>query len=385
MASTRRRPEATPGADRAVTARGAVVSALLLAGAVSCGSPPVLVAPSIREAPAPDTLPAASPVTAHARPAPAPPSAHVEPTGCRFAGPTTDPIAVSFDGRRPDATFGIARSPADVELVLGQSASASSVTFDVFGLRLDAQVPENGVGLHARAPLALAGVYDPDEWTPLRWSVRQGLVVRVEAGKVVARVPLEKEVACGDVGLGVVKTPPRPLPKVAYLARGASRLLLSAQPGEAPAVELPADAVVSVHGTKRDQAEISYEEDGVWHGWTPTKALVRVKEAPVVGYGVGSGRMRTERFPGVTCPEALPLYVRKSGAASALARVGTVRARAHVALAEPTEEPLRALLAEQRADTTAKGELRLREGFELAVDRDASRACVSEAVSAPVR
>jgi hypothetical protein len=332
------------------------------------------------------------------------PSAHVEPSGCSWSGVPSEPIVLAYDGARKDAIFGFARVRGPARLATGTEDAPASAEFGVFGLHFDLQVPEGGFKLHATKPLGLLGVYDPAPYVALLWTREGGLTVIAKGfdprdGGITALRPLERAVSCEDVSIerrGVI--PRRDLARARGFAQGKrrgrdgerERLPLSATDGrngdgEAVAL-LPAGAVVRVHGVSGAMTEVSYDEAGLWHGFVPTSALTPKKSDLGLGYGTGSGGVRApKRLPGMQCRQDLPLFVRKTGETKPLARVGAVRAGAHVAF-EPVAEvesdddadPMLVLSADQRARTDEQGELRLREGFELVVEWAATSTCKDE-------
>lgn len=108
------------------------------------------------------------------------------------------------------------------------------------------------------------------------------------------------------------------------------------------------------------------------------RLLARAAGARGISWGSGGGHLGAKVLPGVTCPSDLPLYVRRRGSADVLARVGVVRAKAHVALAPPSADPFRALRGDQKARPDERGTLALREGYELVVDRERTKASALE-------
>jgi hypothetical protein len=305
-------------------------------------------------------------------------SAHVDANGCRFEG-SVERITLSYGAAR-EAWFADADDVPHAAVVLGDSAGApSSAIFDILGLHFDVELRERGVAVYPRVPLALGGVLDPYPSSALTWLLTSdGLVVTSQTPEALRYIPFERASACTDVGLDVKPFPARPLPKAKRLAKAKESLPLAPTPGAAPAAALPAGVVVSVLTEQGKQAEIAYEaEGGIFHGWTPRAALVVEKPAVRHGYGTLSGRPPTEHFPGGhVCDEAVPIYARTTKAPATLVRVGNVRAGKRVALAPAKEgEPYRVLLAEQRIDSTERGKVRARSGFELVVDESKIVAC----------
>jgi hypothetical protein len=354
-----------------VPPRPAALAIALALPACAAAPPPAPVV----EVPPPASASAIAPPPAPEPPAPVP-SAHVDATGCALEGPTADHVALAW-GPGEGTLFGALATPSPVRVVIAEGRAPSSVVASVFGLAFDAVLPTNGVRLHARAPLGLAGVYDPAAGVPLHWSTMPRLHVEVHQDRVRVFAPLAKDVACAEVGLGAVGYADRALPPVRAHAEAKRALELSPNAGAPPAAELPKDTVVRVHGRSGAFAEVSYEEAGLWHGFAPTADLAPSKEYGT-GWGTGRGRVADRALPGLVCPSALALFVRRELTPDPLARVGEVRAGMHVALEPEGAGRYRRLTDEQRRRTTESGRLDVRKGFELVVETEAARACTPD-------
>lgn len=374
-------PEAPSWQD--MSSESAVVGCILLLALSSCTAPtppPARTPVVLAESPPP-------PRPVAPEPARQLPSAHVEATGCTFQGPTEDPFILSVDAARPEANFALVRLKAPVQLTLADRPEhASSIRLHVFALDLDVQVPADGFPLHAKAPLALGGLYDPKPFVRLRWSPRadgnMGLHVHVASSEPRFVGDAAKDVGCDEIGLDArAELPRRQLPPQKSAARATETLLLSATPG-GPVVaqaEQP-KREVSVHGSAHGATEISFDAQGLWHGWVPARSLVKIPKLSEYGYGSGSGRSAQETYAGLRCPKTLPLFLRKN--ATVLARVGVVRANEHVALAAESTDSYRALLPEQRTSSRETDSLKLQPDYELVVEQAPSHECVDEARSA---
>lgn len=308
------------------------------------------------------------------------PDAHARAEGCRLEGRVATNLRLSYDTNDPAATFGEVIDASGAAIVLGNKARApTSVVVDVLAVTVDAQVPEDGMLLHAHAPLGLAGVYDPNASTPLHWRLTdQGLVVRAEPEtSVKPLVPLEGAAACTAIGLEQTQYAPRPLPKEIFNAVTRKAVGLAATPGGPSVGEMKADFPVAVLEQKGAHARITFEDRGIWVGWVLTSALLKKDAGAGYGYGSGHGRLGPRPYSGGhTCSDPLPLYVRKVGAPTPLARVGTVQPNRRVALSDSKGEgDYRPLLDEQRATPSERTFMTLNEGFELVVRRDASASC----------
>lgn len=308
------------------------------------------------------------------------PSAHADASGCRLQGKVRKHLRLTYDAKDPTATFAQLAEVDDATVVLGSRAQApSSVVVDALALTIDAQLPEDGVRLHARAPLGLAGVYDPDVSTPLEWRLtNEGLVVRA-APETDVRVllPLEGTAECSAIGLEGASYPRRSIPKAIYDAVTSRAVGLAATPGGTPVAELKPGAVISVVEQKNGFSRVEMERRGTWLGWVPSSALT--KRAAGAGYGFGETGGSAFAKPsggGHVCNEPLPLFVRKTGTETALARIGSVKPNQRVALAPTTASgTFRRVLAEQRAHPSERPVLTIEEGFELVVRRDAAVHC----------
>jgi hypothetical protein len=323
--------------------------------------------------------PAAAPTTSVPISA-APASAHVEASGCRFRGVTDDRFDLSYDSANTAATFASVRTPNTVALALGENGSPASIRVDVFGFTLDAQVPPHGIPLHAKAPLALGGVYDPATYLPLHWQTTPffGVEARPNDDGPAFTVSAMTPTRCDDIGLSRADFKPRPRPAGKSSTRETTQpTRLSVTPGGVPIALIPAHQEVEVFAQQQAFSQVVFFHDGVWFGWVPSAALTRAKPVfgGLMGHGTGTGNGR-EQFSGHRCPAEIPLYVRAVGEPVPLRQVGVVRPDVHVAFATQPADGYRRLRAEQRRNSDELGSLELASGFELVVDAAAAETCV---------
>jgi hypothetical protein len=315
-------------------------------------------------------------------------SAHVEASGCKFAGVSPNRFALSHDGV---TTFATVYSPNSVTLVLGLNGAPSSLRFDLFGLTFDAQTPTDGIPLHARAPLALAGVYDPSTNVELHWQTAPffGVETHQDDDEPQFVNKAMTTVRCEDVGVSTKTFAPRALPAGRSVTRYTSRTAPLSVAFAGPVVaQIPAERPVKVVATKGGFSQIvrTYEGDGeVWFGWVPSSSL-RAKapdddgdmagglDGVIVGGLEQSGNMFQVAVH--MCPSELPLYVRVVDAPKALRQVGSVRAGSRVPFNTPGNGDYRVLQADQRRNPDEPGTLDLVEGYELVVDAAAAERCV---------
>jgi hypothetical protein len=318
------------------------------------------------------------------RNAPSAPSAHLVTQGCKLHGVSPERIGIAYDGSSPKGLFAIVTTPEPIELDLGEPGRAASLTVDVLALRFDAQTPEGGVRLHATRPLALGGVFDPAPETPLLWSgTARGISLGVNAKQILpilGNVPIEAELPCDAASIPVAAFTPRSFPKQKWLAKAIDSFTLSTSPDGVPAATFPVGPIVKVIETRGKALHVVFENgDGVWHGWADAHAFTRETELMGQGFGGGTGVGALTRFPGVECPADIPLFVRKTGSAVPLARVGVVRAGMHVAFAPASnDDAFRVLGPEQRATSDAPGSLMMMKELELVVPSDAADTCTDD-------
>ncbi len=348
---------------------------------LGCGSPP-----SHAAAPVTTLVPPPASLLRSAGPEPMQ-IAHVYAKGCAFAAISTESVSVSFDASEPEATFAIVQTPTPVKLVLGASAGEpSSVQLEIYALSLDAQVPEDGVPLHAHAPLGLAGVYDPTSEIHIHWNLSQHASPRAgdtpgfEASTLAAdrMSAVSKRVTCAEVGLDVRPFVQRRLPKRSGSRIAIEDLALAPSADAAPTAQIPSGTFVTTHARSKDKTEISLLRNGLWHGWVSSSSLGKSTAPFTPLRAVGPRLALITRFYDSTCPAELPLYVRERASTRAPVRVGSVRADTHVAFEPAHDGPYRALRDDQRSAANYRGELSLQRGYELVVDQAASAACVDE-------
>jgi hypothetical protein len=340
-------------------------------------------------APAP-AAPAATVVTLLAPPAAAPStpmptsaapaSAHVAASGCRFRGVTDDRFDLSYDSANTAARFASVETPNAVALALGDNGSPASIRVDVFGFTLDVQVPLDGIPLHAHAPLALGGVYDPFTYLPLHWQTTPFFGVEARPNDDGPRFTASAmtPTRCDDIGVS----------RAEFLSRerqaGSSTTHVTTQPtplavtpGGVTVALIPAQQELEVFTQQQAFSRVAFYHKGVWFGWVPSAALTRAKPVfgGLMGHGSGTGTGR-EQFAGHRCPAEIPLYVRAVGEPVPRRQVGVVRPDMHVAFATQPADGYRRLRAEQRRNAGDRGSLELASGFELVVDAAAAETCV---------
>lgn len=339
--------------------------------------------PATQVPPAPSAhqlAPAPLPVASSPPPAPLPRDASVRAHGCNYGGPSTDRFGLWFDVDETDGLFAYVKTRHAVHVTFADRPKLpTSVRLQMFALAFDVQIPEDGIPLHANGRLHLGGVYDPSPEVPLHWRARDdgqpGLLLSVARDE--PRLSRSDAVACGTfslhLGSGFAPLHPRPT----LDARAVRPLALAARPGgEVAAVAERKGREVAVLSIAGQHSEIWFDDQGEWRGWVSSSSLARLPSpnASFLDRVARAGPQPRERFPGLTCPRDMPLWLARG--ARIVARVGTLRARTHVALEAASAAPFRVLSANQKAAAGDADELTLVDGYQLVIDQADSSACV---------
>jgi hypothetical protein len=233
---------------------------------------------------------------------------------------------------------------AVVETRVGPRAPARATLVVPGGIRVSGLVDLDSVDLHAARPFLVGGLFEPKEYTKIRWESGRPGEATISIALRHVRAPAELlrgSRSCADLSAGWQWFPPpdkeRPWVENAILAAGETGI--SSTP-DAPSsatiiVGDKDDRLVSVSETRGDRSNIVlYADQALITGWVPRSALTATNEMAARDYFPSSTMFGVGQHPSpirVACSSEIPLIAEVSGDRRA---VGTIRAGTPIGIDE---------------------------------------------------